>query len=128
MTYPSFDGWEAIAEVKGYPRGTKTSDSRQIREQRERYRDDEGRFPDQTLWIANTHKRMDPSCRPVPGTNVHEAAANIGAVHILATDLYRLWARVEAGDMKPAQAAEQLVRAEAGVWHPQWPEALTSTS
>ena len=29
--------WEAIAEVKGYPKSTKTNDSRQIREQRERY-------------------------------------------------------------------------------------------
>ena len=55
-------GWEAIVEVKGYTNGTKTSDSRQVREQRERLgqlcrgeassgRPGETRTPDQ--WIKS---------------------------------------------------------------------------
>ena len=32
LTHADLDNWEAMAEVKGYPNGTKTSDSRQIRE------------------------------------------------------------------------------------------------
>ena len=38
-------GWKAIAEVKGYSKGTRTSDARQIREQRESYIRDNGNPP-----------------------------------------------------------------------------------
>ena len=109
--------WEAIAEVKGYTKGTRTNDSRQIREHRERYIGEEGRAPDLTLWIANTHRIIDPSSRPAPNSNVGEAAANIGAVYVLATDLYRLWALV-AGSLKKAQAVQQLIDAALGLWSP----------
>ncbi len=110
--------WEAIAEVKGYTKSTRTNDSRQIREQRERYIGEKKSPPDLTLWIVNTHRAMDPSSRPAPDSNVGEAADNIGAVHVLTTDLYRLWALVAAGSLKKAQAVQQLIDAAPGLWSP----------
>ena len=110
--------WEAIAEVKGYPKSTKTNDSRQIREQRERYIGKKKSPPDLTLWIVNTHRAMDSSSRPAPDSNVGEAADNIGAVHVLTTDLYRLWALVAAGSLKKTQAVQQLIDAAPGLWSP----------
>ena len=119
LTHPSLPGWEAISEVKGYSRGTKTSDARQINEYRNRYRDDEGRFPDLTLWIANPHNTIiDPSDRPYPDDNVSESAANIEAVHILTADLYRLWAMVEIGQAEAGVFLRELVEVPPGVWRP----------
>ena len=113
-------GWEAIVEIKGYTRGTKTNDARQIREHRERYIGENGTPPDLTLWIANTHRTIeDPSSRPVPDRNVGEAAESIGAVHVLTTDLYRLWTLVVAGELQKAQAIQRLTNAVPGLWtHP----------
>ncbi len=108
--------WEAIAEVKGYTRGTKTNDGRQIRQHRELYIKEQSSPPDLTLWIVNTHRGMDPSSRPTPDSNVGEAAANIGAVHVLTTDLYRLWVLVATGKLEKAQAVQQLIGAEPGLW------------
>ncbi|MCE2512075.1 MAG: hypothetical protein J4F50_05855 [Acidimicrobiia bacterium] len=116
LTLADLHGWEAIAEVKGYPNGTKTSDSRQIREHRDRYRDEEGRFPDLTLWVANPYRFMDPASRPTPDSNVNDTATGIGAVHVLTIDLYRLWMLVKSGNLPAAQAAQQLVDASEGAW------------
>ena len=118
LTHADLDNWEAMAEVKGYPNGTKTSDSRQIREHRDRYREEEGQLPDLTLWISNTYRLMDASSRPAPDRNVDDAAAGIGATHVLTTDLYRLWMLVKSGDLEPPQAAQQLAGAAEGLWSP----------
>ena len=118
LTHADLDDWEAMAEVKGYPNGTKTSDSRQIREHRDRYREEEGQLPDLTLWISNTYRLMDASSRPAPDRNVDDAAAGIGATHVLTTDLYRLWMLVKSGDLEPPQAAQQLAGAAEGLWSP----------
>ena len=115
--------WEAIAEVKGYTKGTRTNDVRQIREHRDRYIGEEKSPPDLTLWIANTHRDIDPSSRPVPDSNVGEAAANIGAVHVLATDLYKLWTFVAANRLEKAQAVQLLIRADPGRWSLSIPDA-----
>ena len=83
LTVPDRDGWVAIAEVKGYPAGTRTNDARQIREHRDLYISEAGCQPDLTLWIANTYKSVeDPSSRPPPGNDVGQKAADIGAVHV----------------------------------------------
>lgn len=119
LTHPDRPGWEAIAEVKGYPHGTRTSDARQINDYQKRYRDDEGRFPDLTLWIANPHRTVsDPSDRPPPDDNVDEAAANIEAVHVLTADLYRVWAMVAAGQAEADSVARELADALPGLWRP----------
>ena len=118
LTLVGIEGWEAMVEVKGSEGGTKTNDKRQIREHRERYIKEEGRTPDLTLWLSNPHRRTDPSSRPASGSNEGEAAADVGAVHMQSTDLYRQWALVAAGEQDAARVIESLVNAEPGLWIP----------
>ena len=110
--------WEAIVEVKGYANGTKTNDARQIREHREHYMSEKGRLPDLTVWLANPFREMDPSSRPAPNAHVEEAAANIGAVHVLSTDLYKQWTLVKRGKLDVHDVVTSLIDAEPGLWHP----------
>ena len=121
LTLPECPGWEAIVEVKGYTRGTKTNDARQLREHRDRYMTEEGRLPDLTLWIANPHRIMDPSSRPFPDKNVTERAEAIGAVYVSVTDLFREWVRVEEGSLAASEVVERLVTSEPGRWDPEPP-------
>ena len=125
LTLAERSGWKALAEVKGYTGGTRTKDARQIREHRERYFTEKGRPPDLTLWIANPHRRIDPSSRTPPDSNVGESAANIGAVHVLATDLYKLWTLAATGRLEKAQAVQQLIDATPGLWSLQEPDPDT---
>ena len=118
LTRSEETGWEAIVEVKGYANGTRTRDSRQVREQRERYIKEKAKPPDLTLWLCNPYRETDPSSRPTPDQNVHEAAENIGAVHILTTDLYRQWALVAAGELEAEAVVQSLMDAEPGLWTP----------
>lgn len=110
--------WEAIVEVKGYSNGTKTGDARQLREYRDRYIREEHRPPDLTLWIANPYRGQEPSSRPEPDANVHTTAETIDAVHVLATDLYRLWVLVVSDQVEPSVAADALRNAIPGLWQP----------
>lgn len=110
--------WEAIVEVKGYTGGTKTNDARQIREHRDRYITEKGQPPELTVWLTNPFRQMDPSSRPTPGGHVVEAAENIGAVHVLTTDLYKQWARVKAGDLEADNMIQDLINAGPGLWTP----------
>ena len=129
LALPGKAGWEAMVEVKGYTNGTRTNDSRQIREYRDRYFGEEGRQPDLTIWLSNPFRKRDPcglredgaavcSFRPPPETNVVEAAANIGAVYVLTTDLYRTWALVAAGKLNASTIVNSLVTATPGLWTP----------
>jgi len=112
-------GWEAIVEVKGYTKGTRTSDARQIREYRDDYIIKKGRPPDLTMWVANPHRGIaDPSSRPAPDVNVAQQAASIDAVHVLASDLYRLWAQVASGALQDSDAMARLASASPGCWNP----------
>lgn len=116
LTLKNRDGWEAIAEVKGYTKGVRTTDARQIREHREFYITANNTLPDLTLWISNPHRNEEPEIRPALDIAVREHAENIGAVHVLATDLYRLWALVTTGSLSQEQAIQQLVDASPGLW------------
>ncbi len=118
LTLEGVAEWGAIVEVKGYSSGTRTNDARQLREHRERYQGETGQLPDLTLWLCNPYREMDPSSRPTPDQNVHEAAENIGAVHVLATDLYRQWALVAAGSLDAEVVVQSLMDAEPGLWTP----------
>ena len=123
LTLEACPEWEAIVEVKGYPSGTKTNDSHQIRDHRERYIKEEGRSPDLTLWVANPYRRMDPSSRPAPDQNVSDVAAAVGAVHVLSSNLYRQWALVKAGSIDAETVARSLINAHPGLWKPPTPRA-----
>ena len=118
LTLPHRPDWEAIVEVKGYTKGTRTNDALQLRKHREHYIVDKGRPPDFTIWLANPFRQIDPSSRPAPVRNVGEAAENIGAVHVLATDLYRLWVLVQTGDLIANDVVQDLVDASTGLWSP----------
>ena len=124
LTIPDRAGWEAIAEVKGYLNGTRTSDARQIREHRDHYIAEQGRPPDLTLWIANPYRSIaDPADRPAPDNHVGKSAANIEAVHVSATDLYRLWALVQTGRLGRQEALQHMADSSPGLWSLQEPEA-----
>ena len=116
LTLPDRPCWQAMVEVKGYTSGTRTNDARQIREHRERYIAEEGRLPDHTMWLANPFRTLDPSSRSAPDQNVKEAAANVGAAHVLVTDLYRQWAIVAAGRLEAESVVQSLVNAAPGLW------------
>lgn len=118
LTLPDRPGWEALAEVKGYTSGTRTNDALQIRKFRERYIAEERRPPELTLWLANPFRTLDPSSRPAPDQNVKEAAANVGAVHVLATDLYRQWRLVAADRLGADTVVQGLVNAARALWTP----------
>ena len=114
--------WQAIVEVKGYTRGTRTNDARQIRDHREYFIQGEGRAPDLTVWLSNPFRTMeDPSSRPTPDLNLIDHAENVGAVLVLAPDLYRQWALVAAGTLDSETVARSLINAEPGLWTPPAP-------
>ena len=121
LTREGTPGWQAMVEVKGYTSGTKTNDARQIRENRDRYILEEGRFPDLTVWLSNPYRKREPSSRPVPDQNVKDAAEKIGTVHVLASDLYRQWALVAAGNLDSETVFESLANADPGLWTPPAP-------
>ena len=118
LTLDDRPGWEAIVEVKGYKKGTKANDNRQIRQHRDTYTNEQGRLPDLTLWIANPYRLQDPSLRPALDKDVAERSKDIGATYVPVPDLYRLWVLVADGSIKPSQAAHRLVDAEPGLWNP----------
>ena len=118
LTLKNRENWEALVEVKGYPNSTKTNDSRQIREHREKYIEEERQTPDLTVWLANEFREMDPSSRPPADSNVNDAAANIGAVHVLAADLYKQWTLVKTGRLEAQAVVRHLTDAELGLWTP----------
>ena len=118
LTHEDRVGWEAIVEVKGYTGGTRTTDARQIREHRDRYISDRQREPDLTLWVANPHRRADPSFRPTPDGNVKHTAEITGIVHALATDLYMQWLQFASGSLEADQVSQSLTNAAPGLWAP----------
>ena len=125
LTLSNVPAWEAIVEVKGYPSGTKTNDARQIREHRDLYITEEGRTPDLTIWLANPFRRMDPSSRPGLDPSVSDSAKNVGAVHMLASDLYRQWALVATDRLDSETVIQSLRTADPGLWIPPAPQSDT---
>ena len=125
LTLQDVPDWEAIVEVKGYPGGTKTNDARQIRDHRDHYIGEEGRAPDLTVWLSNSYRTVDPSSRPAPDQNVSDAAEIAGAVHVLASDLYRQWALVAASSLDAETVVQSLKNADPGLWTPPAPSPGT---
>ena len=71
-----------------------------------------------TLWVANPHRRADPSVRPTPDGNVKQTAEIAGIVHALSTDLYMQWLQVVSGSLEADQVSQSLVTAAPGLWAP----------
>ena len=112
------ENWEALVEVKGYSSGTKTNDSRQILDHSKKYILEKQKEPDLVLWLANPFRDRDPSSRPAPDSNVRDASANIEAVYVLATDLYKQWVLVKTGRLEAQAVVQHLIDAEPGLWTP----------
>lgn len=118
LTHPDLEDWEALVEVKGYSGGTRTKDAQQIQRYRMEYAKEQSRDPDLTLWIANPHRHSDPSARPGPDGNVRTQSENIDTVHVLTTDLYRLWSMVADDQLDSANVVRELSAAAPGIWEP----------
>ena len=116
LTVPGDDEWEAIVEVKGFPNDTKSSEARQVREYRDLYRDENGRFPDMTLWITNPHRRKDPSSRPPPNPALDEVTRVAETVHIQTVDLFPIWRDVAEDRMESDDAIHLIQSAQPGIW------------
>ena len=125
LTLQDVSDWQAIVEVKGYTSGIRTSDTRQIREHRDRYVREEGRYPDLTMWLSNPYRTLDPSSRSAPDQNVKDTAEIVGAVHVLASDLYRQWALVAADSLDSEAVVQSLKNADPGLWTPPSPSSGT---
>ena len=126
LTLKDSPKWQAIVEVKGYTKGTRTNDAERIRKYRERYLMEEGQPPDLTIWLSNPNRTTDdPSSRPAPDQNVKESSKTVGAVHVLASDLYRQWALVGAGSLDAETVVESLKSALPGLWTPPIPHSGT---
>ena len=125
LTRQGAPGWEAIVEVKGYTKGVRPTDSRQIREHRDRYIREEARDPDLTVWLSNPYRMWEPSSRPAPDQQVKDAAESAGTVHVLASDLYRQWALVAAGSLEAETVIQSLMGAAPGLWTPPVPGSGT---
>ena len=61
---------------------------------------------------------MDPSSRPSPVPQVRKSAETVGAVHVLAADLYRQWTLVAADRLDSETVIESLKTAAPGFWIP----------
>ena len=83
-----------------------------------RYAAEKATNPDLTLWIANPHRNVDPSCRPAPDKNVRDTAALIETVHVSAADLYRQWALVANGSLEASDVVQRLMSSPPGLWEP----------
>ena len=108
--------WEALVEVKGYKKGVKSNDTRQLTDHREAYNRANGHPPDQALWVVNPHRLDAPASRPPIGSNIADRAETAGWVCINATDLYRLWTTTAQGATQRDLAIMSLVNAEPGAW------------
>ncbi|MYB21698.1 MAG: hypothetical protein F4Y29_04100 [Chloroflexi bacterium] len=118
LTLAAQPEWEAIVEVKGYTKGIRANDARQVGMHRERYILETGRKPGLTLWLVNPWREMEPSDRPSPDKQIDENAKMVGAVCMLTTDLYLLWKSLKTGDSSPDEIVRRLVEAEAGLLRP----------
>ncbi|MDE0322161.1 MAG: hypothetical protein OXI97_20010 [Acidimicrobiaceae bacterium] len=116
LTVAGDDTWEAIVEVKGYPNDTKSSDARQVREYRDLYRDENGRFPDLTLWVTNPHRRRDPSSRPLPNPALDEVTRVAETALIQTVDLFPIWRDVVEGRIDSKDAIGLIQSAQPGTW------------
>jgi hypothetical protein len=62
---PSFAGWEALVEVKGYSRGASVNDLARITRWAMLYSaDNQGHLPDAQWHIVNAFRGLDPAIRP----------------------------------------------------------------
>jgi len=109
-------GWIALAEVKGYSKGAKTNDLRQINQHVKAFVEREGRSPDSVWWIINDFRHEDPSVRKPTLNGNGDEPRLVDVVAIPTTAVFRLWRAVRTGDITEQDAIESLKGAQPGVW------------
>jgi hypothetical protein len=118
VTIPSDDRWVALVEVKGYGKGAKTNDLRQIRNQRDNFISETGEPPDATWWVMNENRQIsDPSLRPALGADVDAQSTLVETTVIRTTDLFQLWRQVVSGSVSQDDAILWLTGLKAGAIH-----------
>lgn len=115
VTIQSNDEWIAIVEVKGYGKGAKVGDLRQIRSHRDNFISETHKPPNATWWVMNENRLItDPSLRPPLGADVDDQCRLVETTAIRTTILFRLWREVVAGNVDAAEARLRLTNLEPG--------------
>lgn len=96
----SDDGWEAIAEVKGYKRGAAAGDLIKITRFAGLYAMETGKQPDAQWYVVNGFRFDEPGSRPLPLQGSDEDVAVFAedrGVIVSTVDLFRVWRDVMTG-------------------------------
>lgn len=127
---PDAPGWEALVEVKGYRGAARTSDLQKIGRFRDRYRDEEDRWPDSCWYVVNQMRGQDPRGRPpILGTNESDLAIFAETRSGLAMDtttLFRMTIDVAAGLVDPGDVRRQLRESTGRLAGPTFPDDETT--
>lgn len=114
ITHPTVgaDDWVAVVEVKGYRRGAKANDLRQLATAVGVFSVQEQRMPSAQWYVVNHHRTEPAQLRPEPlvsnGDEV-EGFATDGGLVVDTRWLFQLKKRVDMGAMTATEAAEALV-------------------
>ncbi|WP_136245822.1 hypothetical protein [Mycobacterium intracellulare] len=108
--------WRALAEVKGYVGGGRTSDFLKIGRFVGIYQGQNGgSLPDATWYVVNQFLKRSPRTRPqlmeAEAEDVDVFAENLNGVLIDTRDLFVLGRRVATGELKKEKARRMLMRA-----------------
>jgi len=106
------EGYEAIAEVRGYKGGAQSNDLLRIGRFAMRYQQEKGCAPSAQWYVVNEFLNDDPGTRPTVALaskpdDVREFGENPGAV-ISSVTLYRLWQQVMSGLLTKEEARKLL--------------------
>lgn len=109
VTDPS-DDWTAIVEVKGYQKGARVNDLRDVRRHQVEWSKETNRQPDGVWWVFNDHTRIGAvGERPEPLQGSRERLESDNIVGIPTRSLFQLWRAVRLHTMDAA-AARQLLK------------------
>jgi hypothetical protein len=110
----SVDGWEALAEVRGYRGGAQLNDMLRVGRFVARFAAENGRLPRATWYVVNQFIDRDPDTRDRPlASNPEEVAtfAESSGLIIDTRDLFRLWSAAIGGELTHEEARLLLVNA-----------------
>jgi hypothetical protein len=111
VTDEEHPGWLALAEVKGFSKGARTTGMTQFLRFQGRFIQDTGRAPAALWYIVNHQRANDPTSRGLALQGADEDVAvfaDAGGVVIDTADLFRLVQQVARGEVRAADAREKL--------------------
>lgn len=115
VTVPGDEGWESLVEVKGYVKGAKVNDVRQVTEAPSIYfeLEHDGRSPAAVWHIVNVERGTDPSLRKpaIPADADLQVLTDARGALIDTRDLFRALRDVESGVATADEVRESLLTA-----------------